>query len=1094
MPTLRWLHLSDLHVGMAEQGWLWPRYGTQLEKDLERIHTKAGPWDLVIFSGDLVNFGTEAEYEKLDGILDRIWSCLNSLGSTPVLITTPGNHDLSRSATLAPELVALEQYWKKPDLREAVFEGGGEYNRFVKERFANYDEWLDRSISSGRHLKPSKTGILPGDASYNFSGSDASASIICLNSTWLQLSGADYKGQLSVDPRQIMTITDGDPDKWLSESDFSLLVTHQPTDWLEKSAQSLWFNEINPTDRFDLHLFGHMHEPELSRAARGGSNGRRSAQSASLFGLEKLPDGSTSRVQGYSAYSLSHEDGKRKLVSWPRVVVETGDHDRKLAPDTSQDLGEDNSFNFEYALSKPAAPKSRALPVVIEGTLSPNKALENVDFDLSSIRVLIPEAKNHKSVRKVEQLNYSNRISQSGAIWLVADWGMAAQAFLAAGLDTLQIDERSFYRLDCSEYDKQQDFFAYLGDRLGSPIETVLTAISNVGSAVLLLDDVSVSSLNSAENVKLISELERLISIVQDFSPETRIVLRTRMTPLGAKLPIVSLASFDEADLATYVRENDLGGPRYAKPDAVGIIFRRTDGVPARVDDALRDLQVTSLNDLALSNPDYADPASVATDAPESLILSIEQIRSSPDPEAPRAYELLLALSALPHGEQLARIRRLLGVHPFHTNHARYLLDRGLLSSSIISGLGEGEAAEQVRALVVPRIVREYVLASMDEAKFRDLDRLLLEMYFGAHWNSSGIDNSPIGKRAKSPLADSYEISNSGTLILRSLIRASSSEGVLFSSLVRLASSFAALLLQGSHYRNTLSLIDDIFSLINEDNYKKELNIFRVQRARSLRMLGSHQLSLECSMEIDLDELSKDQRQEIHLTRALTYETIGDQRSAKECAEQVISINKKSVAALQAEAVIAEQIIDPTDRVSQLRAIMARARKRGAEVLVNNILLTLTKEPSITQNTSMLREVIDTTRKTKDYYNMFRATIYLAENSGNAGNVSKEDKNRLIGAYHLLHAERMSGLFDRCHDCLWNIFEDTNDTENLLNLFRHSSFIWRLAGRDGLEQKYLKRLTGKIAQLVGSNIPNIDRDKAYFMVRVSVVIGAAETK
>lgn len=136
-----------------------------------------------------------------------------------------------------------------------------------------------------------------------------------------------------------------------------------------------------------------------------------------------------------------------------------------------------------------------------------------------------------------------------------------------------------------------------------------------------------------------------------------------------------------------------------------------------------------------------------------------------------------------------------------------------------------------------------------------------------------------------------------------------------------------------------------------------------------------------------------------------------------------------------------------------------------------------------------LQEVVETARVTKDFWNVARATITLAEIAKSGSAISLDQRNRLVDAYHFLHAERLSSLFDRCHECLWRVFEDTGDTENLLNLFRHSSFIWRLAGHNDIELKYLRRLTGNISQLVMSNAPDIEKDRSYFMVRVSVVIG-----
>lgn len=1091
MSSVRWLHMSDLHVGMREQGWLWPRYGAQLLDDLGRIFDKAGPWDAVLFSGDMVNKGDDSEFAKLDDILERIWTKLGQLGCKPVLITTPGNHDLSRADSMSPETIALEQYWSKEELRSDIWKAGSRYKAFIDERFSSYVSWRQRAIAAGRHLDPSSSGLFPGDNAYSFVAQGSAVGVVSLNSTWLQLGAGDYEGLLAVDPRQLMAVTDNDPDTWVASHRVNLLMTHQPAGWLHGDSLETWHSEINPTGRFDVHLFGHMHEPLLSRIAHGGSAGRRLAQSASLFGLERLADGTTQRVQGYAAYSVMKEGREAALRCWPRIVIKTGDNDRKLAPDITQDLDEDNSFGFSYESAVPdLADPGEPSGAVVGAPAS--KVLENLGYDVDGIRVTPKDIRAHRLVREVEQGEFVARVNEAGAIWLIADWGMAAQAFIGSALQALGIEESSVFRLDCSDYDDREGFLVRLGASLGASFENIFTAISNNGPSVVVLDELPVVSAGDGIEAAITPDVEKLVNIIQDYAPEAKIVLRTRIPPVSASLPFVQLVPFDEADLAIYVRESELGDHRYAKPDSVGIIYRRTDGVPARVDDALRDLQVTSLADLAATNPDFAELAVISVDAPASLVMAVEHLRSSRDPDAPRSYELLLALSALPYGEQLSRIRRFLGVHPFSTNHARYLLDRGLLSSVTLSGMGENDDTEQVRALVVPRIVREYVISTMADDKSRSIDRSLVAMYFGEKWAQGLIENSPTGRRARNPLSEGYEINNATTLILRMAVRSiAQGDALMLESLIRLGGALLAALLSGNHYRNVSAFTADVIPLLDADVHAKEISLFRMQRARALRMLGDLKSALACSLDVDLKLITKDQRQDVLLGRGLIYERQKEKTLAADNARLAIAVAPKSVAALHSELILAEQIVDQESRVSRLHELLSLAKKRKASILINNILISLAAEPGTTMKVEQLQEVVETARSTNDFWNVARATITLAEIAKPGSPITVEHRDRLVAAYHFLHAERLANLFDRCHECLWRIFEDTDDTENLLNLFRHSSFIWRLAGREDMEERYLKRLTGKINQVVMSNLPNIERDRAYFMVRVAVIVGTA---
>src|ERR1700704_2530925 len=98
MTVLSCLHITDLHQGMADQDWLWPTTRRALFDDLAKVHEHAGPWDLVLFTGDLTQRGSADEFKRLEDTLGELWNHLGGLGSHPFLLAVPGNHDLVRPA------------------------------------------------------------------------------------------------------------------------------------------------------------------------------------------------------------------------------------------------------------------------------------------------------------------------------------------------------------------------------------------------------------------------------------------------------------------------------------------------------------------------------------------------------------------------------------------------------------------------------------------------------------------------------------------------------------------------------------------------------------------------------------------------------------------------------------------------------------------------------------------------------------------------------------------------------------------------------------------------------------------------------------
>jgi 3',5'-cyclic AMP phosphodiesterase CpdA len=83
MTAFRWLHFTDLHFGMSGQLSLWPNVEQVLLDDLDYLREQVGPWDLVIFTGDLTQGGTKAEFDALDTLLHKIWSRFADWEMTP---------------------------------------------------------------------------------------------------------------------------------------------------------------------------------------------------------------------------------------------------------------------------------------------------------------------------------------------------------------------------------------------------------------------------------------------------------------------------------------------------------------------------------------------------------------------------------------------------------------------------------------------------------------------------------------------------------------------------------------------------------------------------------------------------------------------------------------------------------------------------------------------------------------------------------------------------------------------------------------------------------------------------------------------------
>ena len=100
-------------------------------------------------------------------------------------------------------------------------------------------------------------------------------------------------------------------------------------------------------------------------------------------------------------------------------------------------------------------------------------------------------------------------------------------------------------------------------------------------------------------------------------------------------------------------------------------------------------------------------------------------------------------------------------------------------------------------------------------------------------------------------------------------------------------------------------------------------------------------------------------------------------------------------------------------------------------------------------------------RERDDPYNRVRAVIdkvQLLQDTGRLSDLSKSDRKLLGAAYSYSYGQRMSTLFDKCHKVLWGVLAKENLWAQLLRLFRHSSFLWRLKGSKEDEVTYLHAL------------------------------------
>ncbi|UVL13252.1 metallophosphoesterase [Pseudomonas atacamensis] len=1080
MKKISWLHLSDLHAGMDGQPRLWPSLKHSLFADLKNLHRTNGPWDFVVFSGDLTQKGSKEDYRNLSEVLKELWAIFQDLGFNPSLFCVPGNHDLVRPPKYQPEAMVLEEWWEKTgDFHSNFWKAESPFLKSTNNNFDNYTNWISTLPSLGINNIGTTTGIIAGDCAGTVTIDNIKIGVIGLNSAWLQLSNNKYIEKLHIDTNQALALTDNDLQSWCERNDFNLLVTHHPLDWLHKVSQKLFHEHINPDGRFTCHLFGHMHEPNHKTVSIGGGAAKREIQAASLFGLEHIQSEGIQRIHGYSLNRISVDAGTATLSFWPRK-------DRLIAGGRRV-VGADPFFEFDEITTTLTSSNSSSPAITYaKPDLQVSKNISIEDFAEVSEGVLetysmkIPPSPEHCDVRRLQSEQVVNALSTDRCCWLISEWGMGEDGFLWALQFKNNETMSRLFSIDMKSFRDLLSFQVSIQNETGYSIEELCGALETVTGAVLVLDDIPI---DTSWAIAQTEELLKLVKIFLDFIPSLKIILRSRIVPSNALYTNIELKALDQGDTKYYILSHPNGGAKYCTYEAVDRIYRNTDGIPSVIDAILKNLYVTGLSGLSAISSDVAGKEVINTTGNEALRKTILAIGESPDPAIKRSYDLLKALTIFPQGEQLQRIKYFNNRVPFYPSSVFELMSRGLVHTVEIESLGT-KSVDGENTIIVNRLARETVIDMMPPAQFKELNRKAAVLYFGEKVGQGGF-KPPRSLRFDQPGRSNPEVSNAAVIIQRLAVdAASSADEKKINSLVSLISFHAKSLKTGSYFKASVDFFQDLLPIISECISDRQHAYLTNLYVSSLRMLDGDENTAQARdliLQIPAGALSKADQVTCELNLALCHHSLKSSEEAIKSAERVIKLDPRSNLSIQARWIILQNNEDDPALETKLNELEKTAIKRKTHVVIASIALDRaanTDDPI--QQRAMYEKIITEANNNGDTYNSIRAIVALGEIRGITH--SQLDKRRLISAYHYLYKGGFLHLFNMCHKALWSIFEKERDLTNLLQLFKYSSLVWRLRGKDKQERDAVKRLksltSGKSTEVSASS-----QTMAYYIFR-----------
>jgi hypothetical protein len=336
------LLLNNLCMGSNESVDTWRIVCDRLVADFDRLEPVFQPgFDLVLFLGDAAQSGDYREFRGFEAFLGLLWKFWNEeKGCHPILLSVPGNHDLSRpKSDVEKRLRKQLKNWHNDDVLKKAHlsfsrSNPSKFQQLINACFADYNASWERFDSHWR--EKTRTGLFPGDFSTSITKDGHSLGIVGLNSTYLQLDGDDLEGRLAIEREQFRAVCRPSADgvSWAEQQSLCVLMTHHSPEWLYEDCERLLDHEIYPGARISVHFCGHNHQSKFRHRASWPPSLPLVQMASPLFRRPGIDlHGKSEMRHGYIAGRIQIVDRKASIRFWPRLASK--DTNWVMQPDSS---------------------------------------------------------------------------------------------------------------------------------------------------------------------------------------------------------------------------------------------------------------------------------------------------------------------------------------------------------------------------------------------------------------------------------------------------------------------------------------------------------------------------------------------------------------------------------------------------------------------------------------------------------------------------------------------------------------------------------------------------------------------------------------
>ncbi|HDX8348268.1 TPA: SIR2 family protein [Aeromonas veronii] len=655
----------------------------------------------------------------------------------------------------------------------------------------------------------------------------------------------------------------------------------------------------------------------------------------------------------------------------------------------------------------------------------------------------------HKEIRIKEQSDAISFIERDGGFTLVTQWGFGKLDFISSFLS--DAFEHQLVRVDLTGIKSKREAENKFKMDVGVDFTTLAAASHTSDIRIIIIFD-NISELDGS----LIDYLNQVVSICHENKSKLSSILVSSYT-LDIHTEHIILTHLSSTDIYNYINHNR--NQAFVNIDRAILeqIYHRTSGLPYKLDIIKSYLPIATIEDILENDIGELSESFNKTldNVPQYYVEIINAISKSETENNKKSFELLKILSVIEYGEEANVIIR------NYKNHRFTLTDfLRLTKIKLIYSIHVDDIVKVVVNKVNP-LVKDYIISLLEEDEINKIKAQAINFILGDKWKSGRVKVSLPSMSLLNNI--DFHPGNAHTL-LTGLFNRKELEQNEHELIMKAAVSYCMTLKLKDRYKELVHfsrLIHDKVHSYDFDSIDKCRITYYL--AEGLRMLDQ---ANECISL--LDELSSNVSPQGNLynkqlyfnilsTQALAYSDIDKQHAYSIAQTLKKESAKNSYFRFLGESILAEKL-DVESRIKKLKIIERRARGCNETTLANNISLELASlEPKFQD--MYIDKVIESNPGT---YSMVRAMLKrlkLAFDKSPNTVLSKRDKSKLIEAYNYLFTQRIDGLFNKCHDLIWQVFTNENDTTSLFNLITTSSLVWRVNGDTKREKEYLERMT-----------------------------------